>query len=226
LADEYITYPGASGEMRAYSVKPFFDGPYPVVIVIHENRGLNPYIEEVTRRVASAGFWAFAPDALSSVGGTPEDSDLARTQIGALDAHQTIQDFVAAVDFAATHGDSTGRTGCVGFCWGGRMANQLAVNCPNLNAAVAFYGSQPDVADVPKIKAAVMLHYAGLDDRINAGIPEYAEALQAAEIDHTIHVYEDVHHAFHNHTSQTRYDESAARLAWQRTIAFLNVHLI
>jgi carboxymethylenebutenolidase len=225
IVDEYIAYQGASGEMRAYSARPFFDPPYPVVVVIHENRGLNPYIEEVTRRVASSGFWAFAPDALSPVGGTPDDSDLARTRIGELDGEQTIQDFVAAVDFAASHADSNGKTGCVGFCWGGRMANQLAVHCQNLKAAVAFYGSQPNVTDVPKIKAAVMLHYAGLDERINAGIEPYVQALREAEIEHSVHLYEDVHHAFHNHTSATRYNEAAAKLAWQRTIAFFNVHL-
>jgi carboxymethylenebutenolidase len=225
IGEEYLTYPGASGEMRAFSARPLIDTPVPAVIVIHENRGLNPYIEEVARRVAGAGFWAIAPDALSPAGGTPEDSDTARTMIYELDMDTTIQDFVAAVDFAAAHPTCTGKTGCVGFCWGGRMANMLAVHSRNLNAAVAFYGSQPDAAMVPQINAALMLHYAALDDRINAGIPAYVEALDSAGVNYQMHMYENVHHAFHNHTSATRYDEAAATLAWNRTIAFFNIHL-
>jgi carboxymethylenebutenolidase len=225
IGEGYITYPGASCQMRAFHAKPEYEGKFPAVVVIHENRGLNPYIEEVARRVASAGFWAIAPDALSPVGGTPEDSDLARTKIGELDFPTTVQDFVAAVDFAEKHEETTGMVGCVGFCWGGRMANLLAVHCENLKAAVAFYGSQPEVADVPKIKAAVMLHYAGLDERINAGIPAYEEALKAADIEYSLHMYENVNHAFHNHTNAARYDEAAADLAWKRTIAFFNMHL-
>jgi carboxymethylenebutenolidase len=225
ISSEYITYPGASGEMRAYHAKPESEGPYPAVVVIHENRGLNPHIEQVARKTAAAGFWAIAPDALSPLGGTPEDSDLARTKIGELDAQVTLQDFIAAVNFASKHPSTTGKIGCVGFCWGGRMANLLAVNCENLGAAVAFYGGQPDAKDVPRIKAAVMLHYAGLDERVNAGIPAYEEALKAADVNYLIHMYEDVNHAFHNDTSPTRYNEEAAELAWSRTIAFFNTHL-
>lgn len=225
IADTYITYPGASGEMRAYLARPFAEGKHAAVIVIHENRGLNPHIEEVTRRAAAAGFWAIAPDALSPFGGTPKDADLARTKIGELDFDLTVQDFVAAVQFVSTHPETTGKTGCVGFCWGGRMANLLAVHCENLQAAVAFYGGQPDVADVPKIKAAVMLHYAELDERVNAGIPAYVEALDAANVNYIKHMYEGVHHAFHNDTSPTRYNEQAADLAWRRTVAFFNIHL-
>jgi carboxymethylenebutenolidase len=211
--------------MRAYHARPEVEGKYPAVVVIHENRGLNPHIEDVTRRVAGAGFWALAPDALSPVGGTPEDSDLARTKIGELDAETTLQDFIAGVNFASTHPGTTGKTGCVGFCWGGRMSNLLAVSCANLEAAVAFYGSQPNAADVPKIKAGVMLHYAGLDERINAGIPAYEEALKAADVNYVIHMYDNVNHAFHNDTSPTRYDKDAAELAWKRTIAFFTTHL-
>ena len=226
IDSEYITYPGASGEMRAYHARPESDERYPAVIVIHENRGLNPHIEDVTRRVAGAGFWAIAPDALSPVGGTPEDSDLARTKIGELNPETTLQDFIAAVNFASKHPSTTGKTGCVGFCWGGAMSNNLAVHCENLNAAVAFYGSQPVASEVPKIKAAVMLHYAGLDERINAGIPAYEEALKAAGVDYILHMYENVNHAFHNNTSPTRYNKEAAELAWKRTIAFFNAHLL
>lgn len=226
ISQDYITYPGASGEIRAFHARPETSERFPAVIVIHENRGLNPHIEDVTRKVASAGFWAIAPDALSPIGGTPEDSDLARTKIGELDFPATIQDFVAAVNFAANHPETTGKVGCVGFCWGGRMSNLLAVNCLNLNAAVAYYGSQADAADVPKIKAAVMLHYAGLDERINAGIPAYEEALKAADVNYSIHIYENVNHAFNNDTSPTRYNKEAADLAWRRTIAFFNTHLL
>ncbi len=225
ISAEYLTYPGVSGEIRAYHARPYGDGPHPAVIVIHENRGLNPHIEDVTRRVANAGFWAFAPDALSTLGGTPEDADLARERIRQLDDATTIGDFAAAVDFAEGHDETTRKTGCVGFCWGGRMANMLAVRCSNLHAAVAFYGSQPPVGEVPNIRAAIMLHYAGLDERINAGIADYEDALKAAGIDYTMFMYEDVHHAFHNDTAGPRYDQAAARLAWSRTIAFFNSYL-
>ncbi len=226
ISSEYITYPGASGEMRAYHARPDIEGKYPAVIVIHENRGLNAHIEDVTRRLAGAGFWAIAPDALSPIGGTPEDSDLARTKIGELDQATTLQDFIAAINFASSHSMTTGKTGCVGFCWGGRMSNLLAVNCENLKAAVAFYGGQPEATDVPKIKAAVLLHYAGLDERVNAGIPAYEEALKASDVNFVLHMYDNVNHAFHNDTSPSRYDQTAAELAWKRTIAFFNIHLL
>ena len=224
-AGDRITYPGASGEMRAYSAKPSGSGPFPAVIVIHENRGLNPHIEDVARRAAAAGFWAIAVDALSPVGGTPADADAAREAIGKLDAAATKGDFVAAVEFARKNEQSTGKVGCVGFCWGGAMANTLAVNCPDLAAAVAFYGRQPAAADVPKIKAAVQLHYAGLDERINAGIADYESALKAAGTRYELHMYDGVNHAFHNDTSKERYNEEAAKLAWKRTIEFLDKHL-
>jgi len=224
-AGDRITYPGASGEMRAYSAKPEGQGPFPAVIVIHENRGLNPHIEDVARRAAAAGFWAIAVDALSPVGGTPPDADAAREAIGKLDAAATKGDFVAAVEFARKNEQSTGKVGCVGFCWGGAMANTLAVNCPDLAAAVAFYGRQPAAADVPKIKAAVQLHYAGLDERINAGIADYESALKAAGVRYELHMYDGVNHAFHNDTSKERYNEEAAKLAWKRTIEFFDKYL-
>ncbi len=221
----YITYRGASGDVRAYHAAPTGPGPHPAVVVIHENRGLNPHIEDVTRRAAAAGFWAIAPDALSPLGGTPDDTDAARARMRELEADQTLGDFVAGVTYAVNADGTNGRVGCVGFCWGGGMANALAVNSSDLNAAVAFYGRQPATADVPKIRAALLLHYAELDERINAGIADYEAALEAAGVEFTVHVYEGVNHAFHNDTSPTRYDEAAATLAWSRTIEFFKTHL-
>ncbi len=221
----YITYRGASGDVRAYHAAPTGPGPHPAVVVIHENRGLNPHIEDVTRRAAAAGFWAIAPDALSPLGGTPDDTDAARARMRELEADQTLGDFVAGVTYAVNADGTNGRVGCVGFCWGGGMANALAVNSSDLNAAVAFYGRQPATADVPKIRAALLLHYAELDERINAGIADYEAALEAAGVEFTVHVYEGVNHAFHNDTSPTRYDEAAAKLAWSRTIEFFKTHL-
>ena len=224
IRTEYVTYPGASGNVRAYLAAPRL-ATAPAVIVIHENRGLNPHIEDVTRRAAMAGFWAIAPDALSPLGGTPDDVDQARSRMRQLDRPQTEQDFVAAAAFAKYNAATNGRVGCVGFCWGGSMANQMAVQSPDLNAAVAFYGSQPAASDVSKIRAAVLLHYAGLDTRINARIAEYEAALKTKGVRYQLHMYEGVNHAFHNDTSPTRYDEAAAKLAWQRTIDFFKRHL-
>jgi carboxymethylenebutenolidase len=194
-------------------------------VVIHENRGLNPHIEDVARRAAVDGFLAIAPDGLSPLGGTPSDMDRARAMIQELDRDATIQNFVAAVAYAKAHPRSTGKVGCVGFCWGGGMANQLAVHAPDLTAAVAFYGRQAAAEDVPKIKASLLLHYAGLDQGINAGIPAYETALKQAKVDYTLYMYENTQHAFHNDTSSARYDEAAAKLAWQRTIAFFKEKL-
>jgi len=220
LVTENVTYPGATGEIKAYVARPKADGKYGTVIVIHENRGLNPHIEDVTRRAANAGFLAMAPDALSSQGGTPTNEDSARDMIGKLDAQQNLQNFIKAFDYLGGRKESNGKFGCVGFCWGGGLANQLAVNMPNLKAAVAFYGRQPDAADVPKIKSAVQLHYGSLDERINAGIPAYEDALKKAGVKYELYMYEGANHAFHNDTAPTRYNEAAARLAWQRTIDF------
>jgi len=225
LLTETITYAGASGDVKAYVARPKAEGKYGTVIVIHENRGLNPHIEDVTRRAANAGFLALAPDALSSQGGTPSNEDSARDMIGKLDAQQNLQNFVKAFDYLGNRKDSNGKFGCVGFCWGGGIANQLAVNMPNLKAAVAFYGRQPDAADVPKIKAAVQLHYGSLDDRINAGIPAYEEALKKSGVKYELYMYEGANHAFHNDTAPTRYNEAAAKLAWQRTIDFWTKYL-
>jgi carboxymethylenebutenolidase len=226
LLIERVTFPGAEGEIEGYLVRPAdASGPLPAVVVIHENRGLNPHIEDVARRTALEGFVALAPDFLSPLGGTPDDEDQAREMIGQLDRPQTIQNAVAAVDFLEGHEASSGKVGVVGFCWGGAMANQVAVHSPRVAAVVPFYGSQPASEDVAKIQAPVLLHYAGLDDRINAGIADYEEALEAADVDYTLHMYEGVNHAFHNDTNESRYDQAAAELAWSRTIDFFRQHL-
>lgn len=226
LFTERITYPGAgSTQMQAYVARPKQEKPYASVVVIHENRGLNAHIEDVTRRVANAGYLAIAPNALSAVGGTPANEDDARAAFSKLNAEETQQSFIKAFDYLKTRKDSNGKFGCVGFCWGGAMANQLAVHVPDLKAAVAFYGRQPEAADVSKIKAAVQLHYGGLDERINAGIPAYEEALKKANIPYELYVYEGANHAFHNDTAPTRYNKEAAELAWKRTISFFQKHL-
>ena len=225
LFTERISYPGINGDMQAYVARPKAEGKYPTVIVIHENRGLNAHIEDVARRAASAGFLAIAPNALSSLGGTPADEDEARKLFQQLKAEDSLQNFIKIFDYLPGRKDCNGKIGCVGFCWGGSMSNKLAVNVPSLKAAVAFYGGQPDAADVPKIKAAIQLHYGGLDERINAGIPAYEAALKTAGTQYELYMYEGVNHAFHNNTAPTRYNEAAAKLAWQRTIDFFGKHL-
>ena len=225
LFTERVEYDGAEGKMKAYVARPVKEGKYPAVLVIHENRGLNPHIEDVTRRAAQDGYLAIAPDALSPLGGTPENADQARDMFAKLDATKNITNFVKGVDYAAARADSTGKVGCVGFCWGGAMANNLAVNAPNLKAAVAFYGRQAAAADVPKIQAALQLHYGGLDERVNAGIPAYEIALKEAGKTYELHMYDNVNHAFHNDTAPTRYDATAAKLAWSRTLAFWEKYL-
>jgi len=225
LQTEYLHYPGATGEVRAYSARLKEEARRPGVIVIHENRGLNPHTEDVARRVALEGFLAIAPDALSPLGGTPENPDEARTLIGKLDRQANINNYVAAVAYLKTHPLSTGKVGCMGFCWGGGVTNQVAVNSPDLAAAVPFYGSQPAPEDVPKIKAAMLIHYAGNDERINAGIPAFEEALKKASVEYKIYMYEGAAHAFFNDTNPSRYHKEAATLAWERTIAFLKEKL-
>ncbi|WP_019986540.1 dienelactone hydrolase family protein [Rudanella lutea] len=225
LITERIEYPGDNMTMKGYLARPKAPGKYPAVVVIHENRGLNPHIEDVARRVALAGFVALAPDALSAAGGTPTDEAQMRELFGKLDATQTRNNFVKAVEYLKKAPASTGKVGCVGFCWGGAMSNQLAIHAPDLKAAVPFYGRQPETADVPKIKAAIQLHYGGLDERINAGIPAYEEALKKAGVPYELYVYEGAQHAFHNDTAPTRYNEAAAKLAWDRTVKFLKEKL-
>ena len=219
------TIGGGDGALKAYVARTKGTATQGAVIVIHENRGLNAHIKDVARRVALEGFAAIAPDLLSSAGGTPSDEDKARDMIGALDPGQTTAALLAAVGYAKARPDGNGKVGAVGFCWGGGLANQLAVHAPDLAAAVAYYGSQPASADVPKIKAALLLHYAGKDDRIGAGIPAYEAALKAAGTDYKMYIYEGAQHAFNNDTNAARYDKTAAELAWGRTIDFLKAKL-
>lgn len=194
------------------------------VVVIHENRGLNPYIEDVARRTAVAGYLALAPDGLTPLGGYPGNDDEGREMQRKLDRDKLLEDFVAAVEYLQSHPECSGRVGCVGFCYGGGVSNMLAVRIPDLAAAVPFYGSQPEPEDVPKIKAPLLLHYAGLDERINAGWPAYEAALKENGVQYTAHMYEGANHGFHNDTTP-RYDEEAAKLAWQRTLDFFDEHL-
>ncbi len=225
LFTERVTYPGINGDMQAYVARPKEEKKYASVVVIHENRGLNPHTEDVTRRVANAGYLAIAPNALSPLGGTPANEDKARTKFQQLKPEDNLQNFIEVFDYLLKRKDCNGIFGCVGFCWGGGMANSLAVNIPSLKAAVAFYGRQPDPADVPKIKAALQLHYAGLDERTNEGVPVYEEALKKAGVTYELYMYEGANHAFFNDTAPTRYNEAAAKLAWQRTTSFFEKYL-
>jgi carboxymethylenebutenolidase len=223
---EDITYPGSGGEMKGYLVKPAAQtGKLGTVIVVHENRGLNAHIRDVARRVALEGFVALAPDFMSPLGGTPDNEDKVRELFATLDPAQVAANAVATVAYLKGYKDGNGKVGAVGFCWGGGTVNMLAVNAPDLTAAVAYYGMQPKAEDVPKIKAALLLHYAGLDTRINAGIDAFKKELDAAHVEYTAYVYDGANHAFNNDTSAARYDKKAADLAWGRTIAFLKEKL-
>jgi carboxymethylenebutenolidase len=226
LATGMVTFRGASGEVRGYLATPK-SGPAKRagVIVVHENRGLNPHIQDVARRVALAGFTALAPDALSPLGGTPANEDEARAAFARIDRDRTVRDLVAAVAYLKGRPDAAGPVGAVGFCWGGGMVNLLAINAPDLAAAVPFYGLVAPAAEVPKIKAALQLHYAGNDPRINAGIPEFEAALKAAGVTYEKFVYDGAEHSFNNDTAGVRYNKAAAELAWSRTIAFLKANL-
>ena len=221
---ENIKYPGETGDVLAHFARPKGDAKLPGVIVIHENRGLVPHIKDVARRAAIEGFIAIAPDALSPLGGTPEDVNEVRSLMRKLDSQVTVKNYVAAVKYLKTHPQSTGKVGCMGFCWGGGVTNQVAVHSPALNAAVPFYGRQPAPEDVPKIKASMLLHYAGLDERINAGIEAFEAALKKASVEYKMFMYEGAGHAFFNDTG-SRYHKEAALLAWERTIAFLKEKL-
>ena len=224
LFTERITYPGVNGDMQAYVARPKEEKKYAAVIVIHENRGLNAHIEDVTRRAAVAGYLAIAPNALSPLGGTPANEDEARAKFQELKPEDNLQNFIKVFDYLPKRKDFNGITGCVGFCWGGAMANNLAVNVPSLKAAVPFYGRQPKAEDVPKIKAPLLLHYAALDTRITGGWPAYEAALKANNKQYQAFIYENANHGFHNDTTP-RYDKAAAELAWKRTIDFFSVHL-
>ena len=225
LVSERITYDSQAGKIIAYLTRGKTKGKRPTVIVIHENRGLNPHITDVARRVALEGFLVLAPDLLSVSGGTPPSEDAARDQHSKTDQKKMFTGATAAVGVMKTHSESTGAVGAVGFCFGGGMVNRMAVASPELKAAVAYYGSQPAATDVPSIKAALVLHYAGLDERINAGIAAYEAALKENKKRYTIYMYPNVNHAFNNDTAGPRYDKAAADLAWSRTIAFFKQEL-
>lgn len=225
LITEFIKYPSATGEMRAFMAHPKKGKKFPAVIVIHENRGLVPHIQDVTRRMAKEGFLAIAPDALSPLGGTPEDISNVGEMFKQLVPEQTTKNFVAAVKYLKTNPLSTGKVGCTGFCWGGAMTNQVAVNSPDLDAAVPYYGRQPTAEDVAKIKAPIMAHYAGNDQGINAGIAAFEEALKKNNKEYQIFMYEGAGHAFNNDSNPERYNEEAAKLAWSRTIGFFKEKL-
>lgn len=218
LVLEDITYPGDGATMKGYLARPKGKNKLGTVMVIHENRGLNPHIKDVTRRMAKEGFVALAPDALAPFGGTPANEETAREMFGKINAQQNLNNFLKGMDYLRSHPQGNKKTGAVGFCWGGAMVNQLAVNDPALNAAAAYYGRQPDAADVPRIKAALLLHYGEMDERVNAGIPAYEAALKAAGVDYELHVYKGAQHAFNNDTAPTRYNAEVAKLAWDRTI--------
>ena len=227
LAAEYVEYdsPNGYGTMRGYLAVPAkASGKLPAILVVHENRGLNPHIEDVARRIALENFVAFAPDALFPLGGYPGDEDKARELFAKLDQTKTREDFVAAYGFLEARPDTTGKVGAVGFCWGGGIVNYLATRLPDLAAGVAFYGSAPNLEDVPKIKAPLMIQSAEVDERINAGWPAYEQALKAANIKYERFLYPGTQHGFHNDTTP-RYDAAAAKLAWERTVAFFNSHV-
>ncbi|MBK9313786.1 MAG: dienelactone hydrolase family protein [Acidobacteria bacterium] len=222
---EVVQSPAGNGTIKGYLARPAKNGKLPVVLVIHENRGLNPYIEDVARRLALANFIAFAPDGLTSVGGYPGSEEKASAAFRTVDGMKMTEDFVAAARWLKARSDSTGKLGAVGFCFGGGMVNQLAVRLgAGLNAGVPFYGRQAGADDAAKIAAPLLLHYAGNDQRVNAGIAAYEEALKASNKVYTVHMYEGKQHGFHNDTTP-RYDDAAAKLAWTRTLEFFNKHL-
>ncbi|MHA3977798.1 YghX family hydrolase [Halovulum sp. GXIMD14794] len=227
IVTERVTYnsPNGHGEISGLMARPSSgDGPFGAVLVVHENRGLNPYIEDVVRRVAKAGFLALGPDGLSPLGGYPGTDEEGREMQASMDRPKLLQDFFAGYEFVRDHELSNGKAGAVGFCYGGGVCNALAVAYPEMAASVPYYGSQPDTADVPKIQAPLMLQYAGLDERINAGWPAYEEALRTNSKAFSAHFYPDVNHGFHNDTTP-RYDADAAELSWSRTILFFENHL-
>ncbi len=227
LKAEYVEYPSpqGSGTMRGYLARPATaSGKLPGILVVHENRGLNPHIEDIARRLALDNFVAFAPDALTPAGGYPGDEDKARGLFGTLDAVKTREDMVAAANYLKNRPDSTGKVGAVGFCWGGGIVNMLATRMPDLGAGVPFYGGNPTPEEVAKIKAPLMIQYAETDERINAGWPAFEAALKAANVQYAMHKYPGTQHGFNNDTTP-RYDEAAAKLAWQRTVDFFNKHL-
>lgn len=227
IRTQYLDYdsPQGHGRMRGYFTQPAdAKGKLPAVLVIHENRGLNPYIEDVARRLALANFVAFAPDALTPVGGYPGDEDKARALFAAQDAKKREEDLYQAAQVLKARPETTGRIGAVGFCFGGGICNLLATRMPDLGASVPYYGRQVPASEVAKIKAPLLIHYASTDENINKGWPAYEEALKANNVRYTMHMYDNTQHGFHNDTTP-RYDEAAAKLSWQRTLDFFNQHL-
>lgn len=225
LAIETVSYDAPGGRVSGLLARPKGGEKRPGVVVVHENRGLNPHIEDVARRLALSGFLAFAVDLLSTSGGTPSDEDKAREMIGALDPAKTVADLAAAIPYLAAHAESNGSVGAVGFCWGGGMVNRLAVASDGLKAAVSYYGPTLAPGEAAEVKAPLLLHYAGLDERVNVGVPAFDKALKEAGKEYQIEFYEGADHAFNNDANPARYERKAAALAWDRTIAFLESHL-
>ena len=228
IKTEWITYqsPNGSGNVKGYLARPANAGSskLPAILVVHENRGLNPHIEDIARRLALEGYMAFAPDALTPLGGYPGDEDKAREAFAKLDTKKMQEDFIAGAEWLKARPDGTGKMGVTGFCFGGGIAHMLATRLPYLNAAVPFYGNHPAAADAAKVKAPLLIHFAGIDDRINAAWPTYEAALKAAGVSYTAHSYAGTQHGFHNDTTP-RFDAAAAKLAWERTLAFFGQHL-
>jgi len=222
---EMVTFKAGAQDVSGYLARPAAEGKYPSVVVVHENRGLNPHTKDVARRLAVAGFQALAVDFLSPVGGTPSDQDKARDMIGTLKPEDVTGWAQGAVAYLRSNPSSNGKVGAVGFCWGGGVIGRLAVADPTLNAGVVYYGQQPPAEDVAKIKAPLLLNYAGMDERINAGVPAFEEALKAGGKDYTLYTYEGAQHAFLNDTNEARYNKEAADLAWGRTLDFFKKHL-
>ena len=225
IAGEMVTFKAGDQDVSGYLVKPAKDGKFPSVVVVHQNRGLNPHIKDVARRLAVAGYLTLAVDFLSPAGGTPADEDKARDMIGALDAGNVTKWAQGAVAYLHQHPSSNGKVGAVGFCWGGGVIGRLAVADPTLDAGVVYYGAQPPAEEVPNIHAPLLLHYAGLDERIDAGIPAFTDALKNSGKEYTLSVYEGANHAFTDDTQAARYNKAAANLAWERTLAFFQKHL-
>ena len=226
IVSQFVKYPAPKTDINAFLAYPKKEGKFPAVVVIHENRGLQPHLQDVAKRFAKEGFLSIAPDALTPVGGTPEnDQSKASQLIRELNSEDTVDNMVAAVKYLKTHPQSTGKVGCTGFCWGGAMTNQVAVHSPDLNAAVPYYGRQPATEDVAKIKAPIMAHYAGNDPGINAGIEAFEEELKKQKKEYQIFIYEGAGHAFNNDSNPERYNAEAAKLAWGRTVSFFKEKL-
>lgn len=225
IVGKTVTFKAGDQDVSGYLVKPVADGKFPAVVVVHQNRGLNPHIKDVARRLAVDGFLTLAVDFLSPIGGTPADEEKAREMNGSLDAADVTKWAQGAVAYLHQHPSGNGKVGAVGFCWGGGVIGRLAVAEPTLDAGVVFYGAQPAVEDVPNIRAPLLLHYAGLDERIDAGIPAFEDALKKSGKEYTLYMYEGANHAFTDDTQAARYNKEAADLAWSRTLAFFQEHL-